>query len=177
MMKKISILLVILLCTLGVVAAKDVTGTLTGDTGLASEANQSTMDQAGSDLTNYLTGGLTGTDAAALLTGGAGGITSLLTGSTGLGSTSNSSLLAGSGASLVSSICGGMMDSSLVSGFISNAAGDLVDKLKASIKDKIVNLGSKIFTLPAWIHDAIFGTDYMDTGKNDARIADSKKLI
>ena len=158
-------------------SADKITGALTGSNGLTSDTVQELLGSTGVDLTEYLTGGLTGTDAASLLTGtdgASGDITGLLTGVTGLGSKTSLDDMATSGSSLVQSLCGGMTSTSLVGGFISGAAGSLIGQLKTAINTKLVDLAESIFTLPAWVHDLLFGTDTFDTGKAEAEEATNR---
>lgn len=130
-------------------------------------AGSADMSKPASDIIDNLVEGLNNPENGGTITTGLGteSTTGTLMGM--FGDMFGNSSLQGSGASLVESLTGGMKNGSLVDGFISGAVDDVVGKIKARFNTWAVDKAEEVFTPFLWLHDKLFGTDYLDVGKAD----------
>lgn len=130
-------------------------------------AGSADMSKPASDLIDNLVEGLNNPENGGTISTGLGTESTSGTLMGMFGDMFGNSSLEGSGASLVESLTGGMKNGSLVDGFISGAVDDVVGKIKARFNTWAVDKAEEVFTPFLWIHDKLFGTDYLDTGKAD----------
>lgn len=140
-------------------------------------AGSADMSKPASDLVDNLVEGLNNPENGVTISTGLGteSTTGTLMGM--FGDMFGNSSLQGSGASLVESLTGGMTNGSLVDGFISGAVDDVVGKIKAKFKTWAVDKAEEVFTPFLWLHDKLFGTDYLDTGKKQQSTNELNKIL
>lgn len=140
-------------------------------------AGSADMSKSASDLVDNLVEGLNNPENGVTINTGLGteSTTGTLMGM--FGNMFGNSSLEGSGASLVESLTGGMTNGSLVDGFISGAVGDVIEKIKAEFRTWTVDKAEEIFTPFVYIHDKLFGTDYLNTGKKEQSTNELNKVL